>query len=112
MRRSRWLSILGLGLLALGVAACGDTWRGLKQDTGENLEAVGKTVGQIVLRWHIQIGAIIFPKSTKPERMRENFEIFNFELSTDQMQQIEQLDRGSDGRTGGDPATFDLVPGG
>jgi 2,5-diketo-D-gluconate reductase A len=78
----------------------------------EIAEAVGKTVGQVVLRWHIQIGAIVFPKSTKPERMCENFEIFDFELSTEQMQRIEQLDRGSGGRTGGDPATFDLVPGG
>jgi predicted small secreted protein len=38
------LSIVWLGLLALGLAACGDTWSGLKQDTGENMEAVGKTV--------------------------------------------------------------------
>ena len=43
MRRSRWLSILGLGLLGLGLAACGDTWEGLKRDTGQNMEAVGKT---------------------------------------------------------------------
>jgi predicted small secreted protein len=38
------LSIVWLGLLALGLAACGDTWRGVKQDTGENMEAVGKTM--------------------------------------------------------------------
>src|SRR3954451_24539842 len=71
---------------------------------------VGKSVAQVVLRWHIQIGAVIFPKSTKPERMRENFELFDFELSSDQLSQIDGLDKGDAGRTGGDPATFDLVP--
>src|SRR3954462_8218520 len=49
----------------------------------EIAEEVGKSVAQVVLRWHIQIGAVIFPKSTKPERMRENFELFDFELSPD-----------------------------
>jgi 2,5-diketo-D-gluconate reductase A len=73
-------------------------------------EEHGKTVAQVVLRWHIQIGAIVFPKSTSRERMRENFELFDFELSPDQMEQVERLDKGDAGRTGGDPATFDLVP--
>jgi 2,5-diketo-D-gluconate reductase A len=77
----------------------------------EIAEEHGKTVAQVVLRWHIQIGAIVFPKSTNPERMRENFEIFDFELLPGQMEQIEALDKGDAGRTGGDPATFDLVPG-
>jgi len=76
----------------------------------EIAEEVGKSVAQVVLRWHIQIGAVIFPKSTKPERMRENFELFDFELSSDQLSQIDGLDKGDAGRTGGDPATFDLVP--
>src|SRR3954451_137902 len=76
----------------------------------EIADAVGKTVPQVVLRWHIQIGAVIFPKSTNPERMRENFEIFDFELSAEQLGQIDALDKGDAGRTGGDPATFDLVP--
>jgi hypothetical protein len=44
MRRSQRLPIVWLGLLALGLAACGDTWRGMKQDTGENLEAVGQSM--------------------------------------------------------------------
>src|SRR3954452_5883651 len=73
-------------------------------------DEVGKSVAQVVLRWHIQIGAVIFPKSTKPERMRENFELFDFELWPDQLSQIDGLDKGDAGRTGGDPATFDLVP--
>jgi 2,5-diketo-D-gluconate reductase A len=71
---------------------------------------VGKSVAQVVLRWHIQIDAIIFPKSTKGDRMRENFEIFDFELSPGQMEQIDALDKGEDGRTGANPATFDLLP--
>lgn len=78
------------------------------------LEAIaaahGRTVAQVVLRWHVQTGAIVFPKSASPERMRENFAIFDFELTPEQMSQIEALDKGSRGRTGGDPATFDLVP--
>jgi 2,5-diketo-D-gluconate reductase A len=73
-------------------------------------EDVGKSVAQVVLRWHIQIGAVIFPKSTTPERIRENFEIFDFELSDEQLSQIDALDKGDAGRTGGDPASFDLVP--
>ena len=72
---------------------------------------VGKSVAQVVLRWHIQRGLIIFPKSTTRERIVENFEIFDFELSDDQLDQIDGLDRGTEGRTGADPATFDLVPG-
>ena len=47
MRQSRWSSMAWLGLalmLGLSVAACGDTWRGLKQDTGDNMEAVGESV--------------------------------------------------------------------
>ena len=44
MRRSRWLSVVWLGSLALGLAACGDTWEGVKRDTGQNMEAVGETV--------------------------------------------------------------------
>ena len=44
MRRSRWLSVVWLGFLALGLAACGDTWEGLKRDTGQNMEEVGETV--------------------------------------------------------------------
>src|SRR3954449_13338160 len=60
----------------------------------EIADDVGKSVAQVVLRWHIQIGAVIFPKSTKPERMRENFELFDFELSSDQLSQIDGLDKG------------------
>lgn len=64
-------------------------------------EQHGRTPAQVVLRWHIQLGSIVFPKSTHPARMRENFQIFDFELSESDMSTISSLDR--DGRTGPDP---------
>ncbi len=54
----------------------------------------GKTNAQIILRWHIQEGTIIFPKSTNPQHIRDNFNIFDFELTGDEMAQIEALDCG------------------
>jgi 2,5-diketo-D-gluconate reductase A len=67
-------------------------------------ELHAKTAAQVTLRWHIQRGSIIFPKSMSPTRMRENFEIFDFELSDDEIRQIDALDRGE--RVGPDPDTF------
>ncbi len=60
-----------------------------------------KTAAQVVLRWHIQLGNVVFPKSATAERLRENIEIFDFHLTADEMAQIEALDRGE--RTGPDP---------
>lgn len=74
-------------------------------------EATGKTPAQVVLRWHVQRGDVVFPKSVTPDRMRENFEIFDFELDGDQMAAISGLDKGEDGRTGPNPDTFDYIPG-
>jgi 2,5-diketo-D-gluconate reductase A len=73
-------------------------------------EKVGKTPAQVVLRWHIQLGHIIFPKSVTPSRMQENFELFDFELESGDMDEISILDRGEDGRTGPNPDTFAYVP--
>ena len=67
-------------------------------------ERYGKTPAQVVLRWHIQSGNIVIPKSNTPARIKENFEIFDFELSTPDIRAIDGLDRGA--RTGADPATF------
>ena len=72
-------------------------------------DRLGRSAAQVVLRWHIQRGDIIFPKSTTPSRIRENFEIFDFELSTSQMSALTALDRGE--RTGPDPDTFNYIPG-
>ncbi len=74
-------------------------------------DRVGKTPAQVVLRWHIQRGDIVFPKSVTPSRMQENFELFDFELGSDDMDTISGLDRGEDGRTGPNPDTFAYVPG-
>ena len=74
-------------------------------------DRVGKTPAQIVLRWHIQLGHIIFPKSVTPSRMQENFELFDFELESGDMDAITALDRGEDGRTGPNPDTFAYIPG-
>jgi 2,5-diketo-D-gluconate reductase A len=66
-------------------------------------DAHGKTVAQVVLRWHVQTGNIAIPKSNHRERMAENFDIFSFELTWDDMQAIASLDRGEDGRRGTHP---------
>ena len=62
----------------------------------------------MVLRWHIQRGDIVFPKSVTPGRIKENFDIFDFELSDQDMESISALDAGM--RTGPDPDTFDMIP--
>jgi 2,5-diketo-D-gluconate reductase A len=69
--------------------------------------AVGKTPAQVVLRWHIQRGDILFPKSVTPARIRENIGIFDFELSGQDLEAITSLNR--DQRTGPDPDKFDMV---
>jgi 2,5-diketo-D-gluconate reductase A len=71
---------------------------------------VGKSPAQVVLRWHVQRGDIVFPKSKTEQRVRENFEIFDFELDQGSMAMITDLDRGEKGRTGGNPDTMDWIP--
>ena len=71
-------------------------------------EKVDKSPAQVTLRWHIQRGDIVFPKSVTRSRVEENFAIFDFELSDDDMQSITELDRNE--RTGPDPDVFDYVP--
>lgn len=74
-------------------------------------DARGKSAAQVVLRWHIQRGDIVFPKSVTPERVKENFEIFDFELDDSDMDAISALDKGEAGRNGPNPDKFDYVPG-
>lgn len=73
-------------------------------------DRVGRTPAQVTLRWHVQRGDIVFPKSMRAERMAENFAIFDFELGADDMAAITGLDRGVEGRLGPDPAQFDYIP--
>jgi 2,5-diketo-D-gluconate reductase A len=72
---------------------------------GAIAERVGRTRAQVTLRWHLQRGDIIFPKSMHRERMEENFALFDFELTDDDVQAIAGLDRGGSGRTGPNPNT-------
>lgn len=73
-------------------------------------EATGKTPAQVVLRWHIQRGDIVFPKSVTLQRIKDNFALFDFELGAGDFEAISQLDKGEDGRIGPNPDTFDYVP--
>ncbi|MGV4928364.1 aldo/keto reductase [Streptomyces sp. BHT-5-2] len=70
-------------------------------------EKHGKTPAQIVLRWHLQLGNVVIPKSATPSRIRENFDVFGFELDGDDLSALAGLDAGT--RLGPDPATFDAA---
>ncbi|WP_280269859.1 aldo/keto reductase [Nocardia wallacei] len=65
---------------------------------------VGRTPAQVIIRWHLQLGNVVIPKSVTPSRIQENFEVFSFELTTDQMTRITALDTAT--RVGPDPDTF------
>ncbi|MEU7970956.1 aldo/keto reductase [Micromonospora sp. NPDC049089] len=69
-----------------------------------------RSPAQVVLRWHVQRGDIIFPKSTTPKRIEENTRIFDFELDDAAMERITALDKGEAGRQGPNPDTFAYVP--
>ncbi|MBF9066839.1 aldo/keto reductase [Streptacidiphilus fuscans] len=83
--------------------------RGLLED--QTLVAIGakhgKTAAQVVLRWHLQLGNVVIPKSVTPERIRQNFDVFDFTLDADDLAAIAALDHG--GRIGPDPDTFDWM---
>ncbi|MCJ1656073.1 aldo/keto reductase [Staphylococcus sp. NRL 21/187] len=75
----------------------------------ETLVEIGKEIGkspaQIIIRWNIQHGVVVIPKSITPSRIEENIEVFDFELSEDQMTRIDHLNK--DKRVGPDPNTFE-----
>ena len=75
---------------------------------GAIADRVGKSVAQVTLRWHIQRGDVVFPKSVNADRIAENIDIFDIELSGDDMAAITALNR--DERIGPDPNTFDFIP--
>ena len=71
---------------------------------------VDRTPTQVALRWQIERGDIVFPKTTHTERMQENLALFDFQLSPDQVATLNGLDEGEKGRTGPNPDTFDWIP--
>lgn len=71
---------------------------------GAIAERHGKTPAQAILRWHLQLGNVVIPKSVTPERIRENLELFDFELSEEEMSSFAGLDAGK--RIGPNPETF------
>jgi 2,5-diketo-D-gluconate reductase A len=71
-------------------------------------ERVRKSPAQVVLRWHIERGDIVFPKSVTPARIIENIDIFDFELTGSDVEVLSALNK--DERTGPDPDTFDMIP--
>ena len=73
-------------------------------------EAVGRTPAQVVLRWHLQRGDIVFPKSVTPQRVKENYELFDFELSSVDVNAINELNKGEAGRIGPNPDAFAYIP--
>jgi 2,5-diketo-D-gluconate reductase A len=83
--------------------------RGMLEDARvlEVAEKVGRTPAQVVLRWHIQLGNVVIPKSVTPDRIRENIDVFDFELDDADMETIAQLDMGL--RRGPHPIEFKLV---
>jgi 2,5-diketo-D-gluconate reductase A len=70
-------------------------------------DAHGKTPAQVLIRWHVQLGNIVIPKSVTPERIVSNFDVFGFALSEDDMGSISSLDSGT--RLGPDPRTFNFT---
>jgi 2,5-diketo-D-gluconate reductase A len=98
-----WNAEEGIATEAWSPLAQGDL---LEDGTIETIAAHhDRTPAQTILRWHIQIGNVVIPKSATPERIRENFEIFDFELSEDDMAALARLDTGE--RIGPEPGSFD-----
>jgi 2,5-diketo-D-gluconate reductase A len=100
---------------AAGVAT--EAWSPLAQGTvlddpvvGSIADKLGRTPAQVVLRWHLQHGHIVFPKSTTPARIAENFAVFDFALEPVDVQRIDALDEGEPGRIGPNPDVFAYVP--
>jgi diketogulonate reductase-like aldo/keto reductase len=100
-----WHADHGVATEAWSPLAQGDL---LEDGTIETIAAHhDRTPAQAILRWHLQTGNVVIPKSVTPERIRENFELFDFSLSEDDMATLERLDAGE--RIGPDPGTFSVA---
>jgi 2,5-diketo-D-gluconate reductase A len=75
-------------------------------EIGRIAESYDKSPAQVIIRWHLQEGFVVIPKSVHEERIRQNLEVFDFVLSEADMEAIRALDRTPDGKTGSDPASF------
>lgn len=73
-------------------------------------KSLGVHPAQVVLRWHIERGDVVFPKSMHAQRIRENFEIFDFEINDEEIEALTALDKGAAGRRGPNPDTFAYLP--
>ncbi len=69
----------------------------------------GKSIAQVIIRWHLQEGLIVIPKSIRAERMAENIDVLDFELDAEDLKAINGLDQGGKGRVGADPATASFL---
>lgn len=95
-----------------------EAWSPLGQGGGELTDPAvlalaerhGKTPAQVLLRWALDRGDIVFPKSLSKERLAENFAVFDFALDADEVATLAALDKGEVGRQGPNPDTFDWIP--
>lgn len=95
-----------------------EAWSPLGQGGGELSDPVitaiaetyGKSPAQVALRWQLDLGNIVFPKSMHQGRLAENFEVFDFALTPDEVASLAALDRGESGRCGPNPDVFDWIP--
>ena len=89
------------GALAPWASATLEYWNRVLDSVAE---AHGKTPAQVLIRWHLQLGNIVIPKSVNPDRIASNFDVFDFELTAQDIESIATLEDGT--RLGPDPRTF------
>jgi 2,5-diketo-D-gluconate reductase A len=93
------------GIITESWSPLGQGGKLLEDETvGTIAQKYGKTPAQVIIRWHLDSGLIVIPKSATPTRIRENFDVFDFSLDADELGAISKLDR-VDGRIGPDPDT-------